>query len=296
MKQNNAMPVFGKGNSSRKLKPKKVPQAMPMMQKTESRSVGFDRTYNNYGQPEFGKAVPQKAVEPVVQSEPQPEPVEKELPPVQPVEAWPVVDIVEPVKRASILIIVLTVVLAILSVVAIVLMVLVFTKQLETGEVNVDQAAPEVVDQVSSNCEITKCVEQIGLEMSLEEVNQLIGFEGTLVEEGNEEYVWDFGDGETLKIDFGGAKDSVVAELTREKYADAAVDFARYDEIRTLMDSDAGANYDQVVEIVGGAPGVIIEKTLMFTRYLWVNEDGGYMKGLFENVEGGKCVMVEGRF
>ena len=126
-----------------------------------------------------------------------------------------------------------------------------------------------VTEATKGNCSAFECIKMIEPENTVEEINEIIGFEGELT------------DAEYNKYD-------------REELANSAVDFSNYDEIDKLLDDGTSLTYEEFVSKVGQVEGTLVEKGTITTKYTWVNSEGGYLTASFSN-SSGKCTFVTGR-
>ena len=73
-------------------------------------------------------------------------------------------------------------------------------------------------------------------------------------------------------------------------------DFSRWSEIKPKLNSAEGLTYDQLVEYLGGVPGLRVKVGAGTSddMYLWVNEDDGELRAYVDDE--GECTMLSGWF
>lgn len=165
-------------------------------------------------------------------------------------------------------------------------------KKLEPSKGKSDNTQKE---EKKGKCTIVECMKSIETTNSVEDINNIIGFEGEPVSEGSSTYIWRFSD--TTKIEYtpSGGQGSISATIDRSTIKDKKVDFSKYDEIKTLLNSGTSLTYDEFKEKVGGVEGTIVGKSSLSKRYTWVNSQGGYLTASFSE-KTGKCTIVTGRY
>ena len=165
-------------------------------------------------------------------------------------------------------------------------------KKLEPNKGKSEEPAKE---EKKGNCTIVECMKSIEITNSVEDINNIIGFEGEPVSEGSSTYVWRFTD--TTKIEYqpSNGQGSISATIDRTTIKDKKVDFSKYSEIKELLNNGTSLTYDEFKEKVGGVEGTLVGKSSSSKRYTWVNSKGGYLTASFSESTG-KCTIVTGRY
>lgn len=149
--------------------------------------------------------------------------------------------------------------------------------------------------ETKGKCVATECIKQIDITNTVEEINEIIGFEGELIDEEYNSYLWDLSENSELEATYYSSDEAYITiYVDEEVFKNDKVDFSKYEEIEELLDNGESLTYDEFVKKVGDE-GILVEKTPYSTEYLWVNSDGGYLNATFQN-SSGKCSFVSGWF
>lgn len=143
------------------------------------------------------------------------------------------------------------------------------------------------------NCNAVECIKQINTETTVEEVNNIMGFEGITKDGKENTYYWEITDKETIKVVFdSNNKATITADIEKSTIADKKVDFSKYSELQKVVRT--GISYDEFKTYIGNVDGVITEKSDLSTKYTWVSKSGEYLNASFSNSTN-KCRFVTGR-
>ena len=163
-------------------------------------------------------------------------------------------------------------------------------------EVNNNEGGTEISTS-KSKCKIVECMDLLPLDVTLEEANKIIGFEGEKFLEGDSwvSYRWNLNDDDTVEITFYDTWNNIKINFPSRNMKNNKVDFSRYEEISSAMKKGERLSYDKVKEIVGGEEGILVEKSESNLKYEWVNADGGYLNASFNETKS-VCTFVSGWF
>lgn len=145
---------------------------------------------------------------------------------------------------------------------------------------------------------VFKYMEKLEPSQSLEEMNKIIGFEGTLRSDENsyKTYEWKISDDTSISAQFMlNYKTATITANYPSTMASHKANFKKWDEIKSKLNKKETITYKEFVKLVGGANGTIKQKTSDTTSYTWYNADGGYLTAYF-STETGKCTMATGGF
>lgn len=131
-------------------------------------------------------------------------------------------------------------------------------------------------EKTNGKCTAVECIKQINVENTVEEINNIIGINGELIDEKYNKYYWKLSD----KLD-----------IDKSKIAIKNVDFSKYNELKDKVKS--GITYDEFKTYLGNIDGVIVEKSSYSTKYTWASENGSYINGTFSN-SSNKCTLLSG--
>lgn len=147
------------------------------------------------------------------------------------------------------------------------------------------------------NCKVTECISLIKPDNTVEEINNIIGFEGELKDEKYYKYTWTLNDTDSVSIQYGSEtskKGTITIDYDKNSIINDNIDFSKYSEIKALLDDRTSLTYQEFVEKMGNVEGVLVEKTSYSKYYMWQKSDGRYLKANFSESTG-KCTSVFGR-
>lgn len=147
-------------------------------------------------------------------------------------------------------------------------------------------------EKTKGNCTAVECVKKIEPENTVEQINNIIGFDGELIDEKYQKYYWELSEDTGVEVTYySSAKGTIKIDYDREALANKKVDFSRYNELKEKIND--GITYNDFISYIGNVDGTIIEKSSYSTKYVWVSSDGGYLNGTFSNSTG-KCTLASG--
>lgn len=142
------------------------------------------------------------------------------------------------------------------------------------------------------NCTAVECIKKIEITNTVEEINNIIGFEGKLIDEKNNKWEWELSEKDSIEATFyTSGRGNIKAKIDRDSIANKKVDFSKYDQLKTKIND--GITYDEFIKYIGNVEGIIIEKNSSSTKYDWVDTDGSYLSGSF-STSSNKCTFVSG--
>lgn len=148
-------------------------------------------------------------------------------------------------------------------------------------------------EKVKGNCTAVECIKKIEPENTVDEINNIIGFNGELVDEKYNIYYWEISENTGVKAAYYSSKKGTISiDYDRDALANKQVDFSRYNELQPKIKE--GITYNDFISYIGNVQGTIIEKSSTSTKYTWVSKDGSYLNGSFSN-NSGKCTFASGR-
>lgn len=146
--------------------------------------------------------------------------------------------------------------------------------------------------ETKGNCNAVECVEQIEIESTVEEINEIIGFDGELIDEDYNIYYWEFSEDTGIKVAYySSTRGTITLDIDKDSLANKKVDFSRYDELQPKIKE--GITYDEFIKYIGNVDGIVTEKSSLSTKYTWVDSDGSYLTASFSN-NSKKCSFASG--
>lgn len=152
------------------------------------------------------------------------------------------------------------------------------------------------------NYDVFESIKKIDPNSTLEEINKIIGFEGTVKSESDANstskwklYRWDLTDDTAIEARIYDETKYVYLEAIypNKMIENSKVDFSKANEMKTKINEKDGLNYDQVVEMLGGVQGTLDKRDSTTDTYVWRNDKGGSLTFRF-STSTGKCTSFNG--
>lgn len=158
---------------------------------------------------------------------------------------------------------------------------------------NNDFANEESKDEVRGNCEVRECIKELKTSNSIEEINDVIGFEAEK-SEYSESYKWQLSEKNWITLDNTGTSPILQATIDKSMVKNENNDFSVYQDIKKLLDSGKSLTYKEMVEKLGGVEGTLAGRTSTSDRYIWVDKNEQTFSATF-SISGknkGKCTII----
>ena len=154
------------------------------------------------------------------------------------------------------------------------------TKTNSSSNTNTNTKSTTGTKKSKAKCGISECLEKLDQHSSLEQINEVIGFEGT---EGTStadytKYSWELSDDAKIVATMYSSSTSLSLDVKDDLIKNSKVNFSKYDEVKSKF----------------GADGVLVEISSTSKKYRWVSSNGSYMNASFSN-SSGKCTTIMGR-
>ncbi len=128
---------------------------------------------------------------------------------------------------------------------------------------------------VKSKCSYYECLTKMSLDNTLEELNDIVGFEATKVENASfNEYEYDFGNDKKITVTISTSSNKIITiqvEYDKKTLKNSKVTLDNLSDIKARIND--GISYDEFKNAVGGVDGTLIEVS-SWNKYIWVAEDG----------------------
>ncbi len=149
----------------------------------------------------------------------------------------------------------------------------------------------EKVPKVQGNCEVRECITLLDTKKTVEEINEIIGFEG---EKSNysENYTWKLSDKESITLDMSSTSPILQATIDKEKIKNEDNDFSIFSELKESLNKGKSYTYKEMVEKLGGVEGTLAGKTSTSDRYIWVDKNDRTFSATFSTTKDGKCSII----
>lgn len=146
--------------------------------------------------------------------------------------------------------------------------------------------------KIKGNCHAVECINKIDTSATVEDINAVMGFEGTLTDEKYNIYKWEISDSESIEAKYySGKTPTIIAHFDDDTIKNNKVDFSRWNELKPLISK--GITYEDFITYIGGQEGVLVEKSSSSNKYRWVNSKGGYLAASF-GATTKKCTFASG--
>ena len=153
-----------------------------------------------------------------------------------------------------------------------------------------------VSENIKGKQNVFETIKLIETENTVEEINEIIGFEGECTDEENKIYEWEVSEDTSVKVQYSKSNDATIEiSFPSKKIANENVDFSKFEEIKSAMNTSSSITYDEIVQKLGGVEGTLKYKAKGTVRYEWDRPDGGYLTCTFNSVSM-KCTFASGRF
>lgn len=157
-----------------------------------------------------------------------------------------------------------------------------------------ENAKKEVEEKSKAKCSAVECIEKIEPENTIEQINEIIGFEGKLTDEKYNTHTWQITKDESIVVKYySSGKGTIIVDYKKDStVANKKVDLSKITELKPKVTS--GISYENFKKEVGNIDGVLIEKSETSRKYVWATGKGGYVKASF-NYRTDKCTSMIGR-
>lgn len=157
-------------------------------------------------------------------------------------------------------------------------------------EEELDKKEPETKEESKGKCEVSECMKELKPEMKVEEINEIIGFEGEK-DESTEKYTWKLTEKTKIEVEYSNGKGSIKATYNKEdlKNEDLKLSLC-YDILNHIKEKTY--TYEEMVEKLEGIEGNLESYSPTSKMYSWVNKDGQTFRATFSDSLKGKCSIV----
>lgn len=147
----------------------------------------------------------------------------------------------------------------------------------------------ETQETSKGKCEVEECINLIEPKMTVEEVNEIIGFEGEKKDDTNT-YIWQLTTKTKIEIEYKDNLGTISATMNKEKMENANLKMSICYEIVNNIKTTT-YTYEEMVEKLEGIEGHLTTKAPTFKMYAWV-KDGQTFRATFSDSIKGKSSIV----
>lgn len=154
---------------------------------------------------------------------------------------------------------------------------------------NTDNVADNTVEEKQKTEQVIECIKQLETTNTVEEINGIVGFEGTKSEYSNE-YTWKFNDKNYIVLKYAGDSPILQATINKEIIKNNDVKLPLASELRETL-NNGSFTYEELVSKLDGIEGILSGKTSSSVSYIWVDKHNQTLRATFNN-ESGKCTIA----
>ena len=158
-----------------------------------------------------------------------------------------------------------------------------------SNDKNIEEEKKE--DIAKGKCTVTECIKQLEPSNSIEEMNEIIGFEATK-SEYSEERTWKLDNKNWITLKYAGDSPILQATIDKETIKNETLKFPTSSELQEML-NNGSFTYEELVEKLGGVEGTLSSKTTTSVGYMWVN-NYQTLVATFNN-NSGKCTVASYR-
>ena len=149
-------------------------------------------------------------------------------------------------------------------------------KKSVTTNKNVSTKTENTKKEVKSKCSYYECLTKMSLDNTLEDLNEIVGFEATKLENTTssnfDKYEYDFGNDKKITVSFYNDKVSTIKlEYDKKDLKNKKVTLENLSDVKARIND--GISYEEFKKSVGNVDGTLIEVS-SWNKYVWVAEDG----------------------
>lgn len=148
----------------------------------------------------------------------------------------------------------------------------------------------EKKEEVKGNCTVVECLQKIEVSNTVEEINEIIGFEPTESEYSGDK-TWKLDSKNWITLKSTGTSVILQATIDKESIKDEKITLPSQKELQELLNK--GITYEQLVEKIGGE-GTLSSKTKESVGYLWADKNGQRLGATINN-KTKKCTVASYR-
>ena len=153
-------------------------------------------------------------------------------------------------------------------------------------------------------CSVFECVKKIDTDGTIDDINKLIGFKGTVKSQSEEGsytkwtlYSWELTEDTSVEVRYYESTNTMYVEaiFPTSMIKTKTIDFSNVKTEMKAINSTNGLKYNDVVKILGGVEGTLTKKDKDTLTYSWYGKERGSMTARF-STKTGKCTSYNGLF
>lgn len=144
-------------------------------------------------------------------------------------------------------------------------------------------------EKSKGNCEVKECMTLLTTDMNLEEINEVIGFEGEL-DESSGKYIWQLTTKTKVEAEIQDKTTSLKATYDKEQLKDENIKYSVCLNIANNINQE-NYTYEEMVEIIG-VEGNLESNTSTSKMYSWIDKEGRTFRATFSKSKDWKTSIV----
>ncbi len=148
-------------------------------------------------------------------------------------------------------------------------------------------------EKVQGKCKVEECIKLIEPSNTIEEINEIIGFEAEK-SEYSETYKWKLSDKTWIDATPSTSDESysLSANYDKSTIKNDKADFSKFNDLKSSLGKGESFTYEEMNEKVGGIEGILAGKTSTSKRYIWVNKNEQTFSATFSDTMDGKASII----
>lgn len=148
-------------------------------------------------------------------------------------------------------------------------------------------------EEVKGNCSIVECMKKIEATNTMEEINDIIGFESTKDAMIGSDPIWKFDSKNWISFKKNSNDETTIqATIDKESLKDDKIKLPSSSDLQKDL-NNGSFTYEELVKKVGGE-GTLTSISKGALSYTWVDKSGQRLGATFNN-ESGKCTVASFR-
>ncbi len=147
-------------------------------------------------------------------------------------------------------------------------------------------------DEVKANCSIVECMKKIEATNTIEEINEIIGFESTTDAMIGSDPIWKFDSKNWISFKSYGDDITIQATIDKESIKNDKIELPASSDLQKDL-NNGSFTYEELVQKVNGE-GILTSISKGSRIYTWVDKTGQRLGATFNN-KSGKCTVASYR-
>lgn len=145
-----------------------------------------------------------------------------------------------------------------------------------------------------ANCKIFDCINKIEPEDTVDEINEIFGFKGELIDKKYKIYEWQLNDDENIQVAYYSSdKSQIKLKYNRSDLKNKKVDFSNYENFKDDLKKGVKITYNDLVKSFK-TKGTLVAKSSISKKYTWVSKNGSYLTATISN-SNDRCTVLIGK-